>query len=323
VIDYVGWIALNRIKGIAIPIVLSGDTHHYSRYAGDDGVTQFITSGGGGAFLHPTHQLEAKVNVDREDDGITWLDGRVKNLTLGSDPNPASKPPKEARYPSSKESVAMLAGNFKFFALNPTFGVLLGVFYWLLGLGTIHIWPDIIYVALLVFFIGFWAYTKQQEGGGSKVFTVSIANALVHAGTMIALAIFFGYVNDAFPALREWPRSSFLLFAAEMVIGGGVVAASLFGIYLYVSSRWLNLNHNDAFSSMRLDTHRHFLRIRIKGDSVTLYPIALDKVPSRHEWHFNTEKVGSPPPVYVPAAATPLAPHLIEGPIIVRSPNHT
>jgi hypothetical protein len=29
VIDYVGWIALNERRGLKIPVVLSGDTHHY------------------------------------------------------------------------------------------------------------------------------------------------------------------------------------------------------------------------------------------------------------------------------------------------------
>jgi hypothetical protein len=59
VIDYVGWIALNKHKGLKIPLVLSGDTHHYSRYIGDDGVTQFITSGGGGRFaFDPSAQAD-------------------------------------------------------------------------------------------------------------------------------------------------------------------------------------------------------------------------------------------------------------------------
>jgi hypothetical protein len=47
---------------LTIPLLLSGDTHHYSRYQAVDG-TQFVTSGGGGAFLHPTHQLEKDVSV--------------------------------------------------------------------------------------------------------------------------------------------------------------------------------------------------------------------------------------------------------------------
>jgi hypothetical protein len=108
-----------------------------------------------------------------------------------------------------------------------------------------------------------------------------------------------------------------LLFAAEMIVVGGVIAAALFGGYLYASSRWWNLNHNDAFSSMRLDSHRNFLRIRIKDDELTIYPIGLDRVPRRHEWRFNTQRAGTPPPVYVPVS--PLTPHLIETPIAVRS----
>jgi hypothetical protein len=88
VIDLVAWIAVNAKKGLKLPIVLSGDTHHYSRYTGDDGVTQFITSGGGGAFLHPTHQLAPTIDINRESDGFSWLGGRVKTLTLGTDPDP-------------------------------------------------------------------------------------------------------------------------------------------------------------------------------------------------------------------------------------------
>ena len=37
-------------------MLLSGDTHHYSRYAAKDR-TQFVTSGGGGAFRHPTRHI--------------------------------------------------------------------------------------------------------------------------------------------------------------------------------------------------------------------------------------------------------------------------
>ena len=64
---------------------------------------------------------------------------------------------------------------------------------------------------------------------------------------------------------------------------------------------------------MRLDSHRNFLRLRIKDDELTFYPIGLDRVPRRHEWRFNTERAGTPPPVYVPVS--PLTPHLIESPI--------
>jgi hypothetical protein len=318
VIDDVGSIALNKHKGLKIPVVLSGDTHHYSRYAGDDGVTQFITSGGGGAFLHSTHQLKPTVDLDRAKDGFLWLGVRVKQLSLGRDPNPANAAaPAEARYPTREESLAMLTGNFRFAASNPGFAILLGAFYWLLGLVTVHLRWDGIGATLILLLLGFWFYTKRQEGGGAKVFALTAANAIVHTVAVIVLAFVFNKTNVRYLHLADWPRLSFFLFAAEMIVVGGLIAGALFGIYLYASSRWWNLNHNDAFSAMRLDSHRNFLRLRIKDDAVTIYPIGLDRVPRRDEWRRNTERRGSPPPAYV--AVSPLAPRLIEGPITVRS----
>ncbi len=316
VINEVGWIALAANKGLTIPLVLSGDTHHYSHYVGDDCLTQFITSGGGGAFLHPTHQLEQAIDLAREQDGFTWLDGRVKQLSLGVDATSGQQ--HEACYPARAESIAMLKGNFNFVAHNPGFAVLLGIFYWLLGLLSAHLWWDGLYVALIVLFIGFWAYTKRQEGRSRKVLALSATNAIVHTIAVILLARAFSHINANYLDLAAWPRLSFLLFAVEMIAFGGLAAGALFGLYLYASSRWWNQNHNDAFSAMRLDSHRNFLRMRIRNDEVTIYPIGLDRVPKRHEWRMNTTRAGSPPPVYVPVS--PLSPRLIESPIVVTSP---
>lgn len=41
--------------------VFSGDSHHYCRYSSDISNTEFVTAGGGGAFLHPTHQLKNNI----------------------------------------------------------------------------------------------------------------------------------------------------------------------------------------------------------------------------------------------------------------------
>ena len=318
VIDSVAWIAVHAKKGLKIPIVLSGDTHHYSRYEGDDHVTQFITSGGGGAFLHPTHPLESTIDVDRESDGFSWLGGRVKKLTLGTDPGPAmGTSGKEALYPTRKDSISMLAGNLKFVWSNPGFAVVLGVLYWLVGLATEKLWPDVLYGAPAVLFLGFWRYTKRQEGESLKVLAVSLGNGIVHGMIAISFALLCLWINSKVLTPQEWPRVATVLFAAEMVVGGGILAAALFGLYLYVLSRWFKLNHNDAFSAMRLDSHRNFLRLRITDDEVAIFPIGLDRVPRRREWRENTGHLGSPAPAFVPA--TPLRPRLIEGPIVVRS----
>jgi hypothetical protein len=288
---------------------------------GDDG-TQFVTSGGGGAFLHPTHALADTVNIDRPDDGIVWLGGRVKTLTLAE--RPASGPkaaPEKACYPSRSESRRMLAGNLAFPVYNPGFAVILGVIYWLLGLAAVQLRPfDGVCIALVVLCGGFLLYTRKQEGGGAKVNIVSIANGVIHAVALIYLA----HLANAWNAHRDlpaWPRDGmwrFLIFALEMIAIGGVVAAELFGIYLALSSALLNLNHNDAFSSMRRDSHRHILRMRLTANEATLYPIGLDRVPRRHEWRRNEAKRGSPAPAFVPAK--PLMARLIEPPVLIRVP---
>ena len=45
---------LEKRLGKDVSVFIAGDQHHYRRYETEDG-TQKITSGGGGAFLHPTH----------------------------------------------------------------------------------------------------------------------------------------------------------------------------------------------------------------------------------------------------------------------------
>jgi hypothetical protein len=319
VIDYVACLADNRRRGLTVPLVLSGDTHHYSRYESDDGVTQFITSGGGGAFLHPTHQVEPTVDLNRPKENIQWMNGRVKKLILGQ--SVEDKVTKEAIYPSRAESLSMLKGNVWFVLYNPGFALVLGVIYWLLGMVTVFDPVDGPYIAAILLFLGFWGYTKNQEGGGWKIFLVSLANAGAHLAALNWITERVSALNQDWLGAVLWPRLPFLIFAVEMILAGGVIAGFLFGVYLYVTSgwRWLNMNHNDAFSSMRRDSHRQFLRLRIKGDEVTIFPIALDAVPQRRDWQVNTKKSGSPPPAFVPSK--PLAPHLIEPPITIRPSN--
>lgn len=53
-----GWPEESEPMGHRLKLVLTGDSHHYSRYR--EGDRHYVTCGGGGAFLHPTHQLDDK-----------------------------------------------------------------------------------------------------------------------------------------------------------------------------------------------------------------------------------------------------------------------
>ncbi|NPU65452.1 hypothetical protein HL667_10650 [Bradyrhizobium sp. 83012] len=318
VIDNIAWSAVNAKRDLQIPIVLSGDTHHYSRYSGNDGVTQFITSGGGGAFLHPTHQLEDKVVLNPEDGNKSWLGSRVTELKLKTKPeSPHEDCDTAACYPGRAESLELLKGNFGFVSLNPGFCLLLGAIYWLAGLATVHLWPDSLVLVPLLFGLGFWAYTKRQEGNSRVVQLISAANGAVHSAVAILAALVFDYLNAWLPPFGGWHLPGIIVFLAEMTLVGALVGGYCFGIYLYLTSARYKMNHNDAFSSMRLDSHRNFLRMRITEDEVKIYPVGLTRVPKRSEWRVNSEKKGAPPPAYVPV--DPLSPHLIEGPIVVKA----
>jgi hypothetical protein len=55
--------AIARARGARVVAVIAGDWHNYSRYFANELDVHFITSGGGGAFLHPTHVLRNSISV--------------------------------------------------------------------------------------------------------------------------------------------------------------------------------------------------------------------------------------------------------------------
>jgi hypothetical protein len=70
--------SIARARGANIVAVIAGDWHHYNRYYAHELDVHFITSGGGGAFLHPTHVLKNNIQVRwperREDTGSPSAD---------------------------------------------------------------------------------------------------------------------------------------------------------------------------------------------------------------------------------------------------------
>lgn len=103
---------------------------------------------------------------------------------------------------------------------------------------------------------------------------------------------------------------------------GRWVAGHIFGWSLIIVCRYFKMSHNDAFSAMKLDSYRHFLRLRIIGDAVTVFPIKIDKVPLRKEWLYNPkDKRERTPSVFIPRSA--MNPQLIEQPIEIRADHNS
>ena len=55
--------SIAREQGAHVAAVIAGDWHNYNRYYAHELDVHFITSGGGGAFLHPTHVLKNNISV--------------------------------------------------------------------------------------------------------------------------------------------------------------------------------------------------------------------------------------------------------------------
>ena len=121
--------------------------------------------------------------------------------------------------------------------------------------------------------------------------------------------------NDAFyigvTALTE---------AATSIVIGGLIGAFVFGCYWVVTSVLFGM-HQDAFSALAIRDYKNFLRMKFEENRLTIYPIALDRIPGPREWH--TWDPDNPKdaklenkPLLVPNKE--MRPRLIEDPIVIE-----
>lgn len=308
-------------KGHRLRLVLSGDSHHYARYV--EGECQYITAGGGGAFLHPTHQL-----TDKEFDwpypppgtpGGIRSEGYPRKLELARDA--AGQP---ATFPDQAASRALTWRNLAFAWLNwryaSTLGAACGIFAWLLhaeawrhgsslvqalaapksfidavcsylGLVVVSPWP----VALVaVAFVGYYAMC------GFPSRWRLVAGGLHGLAQTISVMLLSCLIARLMPAAaNDW----WLILA--IAIAGGALSATLHGLYLLISLNVFGVHWNEAFSSLRIEDYKNFLRLHIAPDgALTIYPVGLKHVPAE--------------PRTGPLTNPSLSPRLIEKPIILR-----
>ncbi len=87
-----------RKRGVRIRAAIAGDWHHYARYFAHELDVHFITSGGGGAFMHPTHVLKNAISV-------RWPEQPGRGRERGARHAPAFAPAR-AGSPSSTTSTS-------------------------------------------------------------------------------------------------------------------------------------------------------------------------------------------------------------------------
>lgn len=302
----------SRVFPGRIHVFLAGDLHHYRRHESEDG-KQKITSGGGGAFLHPTHgggfdELHQDLLIEK--DGTTTAEHTVYH--------------KRKSYPDEKTSFLLGFRNLLFPFLNPTFGLFTAVLYLLVAWTTLpklriaDTPPEMLRAILLdppatvlmiLIILGFVFFTdthfqayKWLAGG-------------VHALLHISAAILVGRAAVYVAALL-WPVGTLLhllLTAALIFAGGWLVGSFVFGLYLLLSINVFGRHWNEGFSSLKIQDYKNFIRLRIDPDgSLTIFPIGIERVARR--WR---ERPGGGCPKYEPVQPYS-EPFLIEKPIRIE-----
>jgi hypothetical protein len=255
-------------------VFLTGDLHFYKRHENAEGV-QKITSGGGGAFLHPTHAPDTK---------------ELRNGFV-----------QRAAYPDEKTSRSLTWRNFLFPAINPKSGWLYAFLYamsaWLASASLEA--SDVIdvrtalaavmnaavrdplngmwlvsVIAAFIFFTDTHIRSWRVLGGA--------CHALMHLAAAftvgwLALLLTVGVFDLAYGSVAQLLSSGLITFVL-----GGPVGAFILGVYLFVSIRVFGRHGNEAFSSLRIQDFKQWLRLRIDAAGVlTIHAIAIDRVPRR------------------------------------------
>ncbi|MGN9811099.1 metallophosphoesterase family protein [Micromonospora sp. BQ11] len=297
--------------GAQVRLLVSGDLHHYARYAGPD--RHLVTCGGGGAYLYPTHKLPERIEVPPRD-------------TLARRASVSHPYDLAGRYPDAKRSRRHGWGIFGRLPLrNPGFTTLLGTLHTLLMLamagvashrdGTDQRLFSVPLVAmLLVTLLGAAVFAKPPSAGGkrrARHWVLGLAHGTAHIG--LAVAGTWAWLSLPF---YDWPWP--LPAVAAAVLYGpviGLVASQVVAAYLLVAGAF-GVNVNELFAGQGIEDAKAFLRMRIDPDgTLTLYPIAVDRV--SRAWQVNPDQ--SPTASWL-APRTPLLPRLAEPPVRISEP---
>lgn len=270
-------------KGTRIVAYIAGDLHHYRRHEDPAGV-QKITAGGGGAFLHPTHAPAAA------------------HLAGGFD--------LKAAYPGEAISRRLAWRNLLFPLINPKFGLAMGSMYGLLG----YFWNQGQGMLLgpLLLILGFVLFTDTHSIWYKRL--AGTAHGLVHAAAAWALVMAARSLTTTLGLSNAIAIEA--LNGAFMFLSGGFAGSFLMGLYLLISLNLFGRHSNEAFSSLRIEDYKNFLRLHIAADgSLAIYPIGIERVPRK--WKAATSATEFDPQLE-PDDAAATTPHLIEPKVVVK-----
>ena len=288
-------------------LYLKSGKHYYSRYEEQDGPRHHIESGGGGAFLHPTHNLPAHAD-------LPGADGPTAYRHAGAYPSAAVS--KGLR----KRIWLMPAYNIPLAAVFGTVQVLL-VFmlglhlenrYVSLGIPDLvrAMWesPTAFLLSLLVLasLVGMVRFAHDASGIGRIL--LGLAHSSLQVSSVSGVLIAASYLATG---LAPEGVPSLLTFLALVWVLGGISGMVGMAGYLWVTG-CLGLHNTEAYAPLHHQDQKHFLRLHIGPDgSLTIYPIGIERV--GRKWTLRPDAPANAP--WFDPVGPEIATHLIEPPI--------
>jgi hypothetical protein len=294
-------------SGAQVLLQLESGRHYYCRYAEDEGPRQHITSGGGGAFLHPTHHLEEHVE-QTGDSGQS----RYTRVTAYPSPEVSRKlrkrvwllPPYNLPLAAVLGAVQVLLAFMLGLHLRDRYVALDPRKLWL------AVWESPTAFLLIVVMIATTGAMVRfvHEAGGLTRLLLGFVHSALQVVSVAAVMIASSRLSSAI-GLRGVP--GLLSFLGLVALLGGVGGTLGLAGYLWATN-CLGFHGNEAFAPLHHPDLKHFLRLHIDASgSLTVYPIGIERV--GRDWRLNPE---APPeaPWFEPDGPEP-AMHLIEKPI--------
>lgn len=271
--------------GAQVRVTLTGDLHHYFRYRADNGGHDLITCGGGGAYLYPTHTTPRALQL------------------------PEGSYERESCYPSREDSKALTKGARWLPRLAPRLCGVIAALYagfsasLYAAIEVSAAWSIATVAVGLTMLLSLLAYADGRNRGWK------LGLGLLHSAVHLLLA--------AIPAAL----AAVLFDSAWLVPAVAAVAAALgylvggiaFGEYLILSHRHAPRHANEVLACQAIPDYKSFLRMRLDADGLTIYPLAVRRVP--RAWEHNEKGAGGEEPLLRPTDGETLQVELIEAPV--------
>lgn len=159
---------------------------------------------------------------------------------------------------------------------------------------------------------------EQREQYGDKSKPGELRRAAPPASAQQRPAVPRGGPAD--PLVSKGVRQilGFVLYPFQEIIIGGIVGGFVWGLYWTLCSILLRMHAEDAFAALRIKHYKNFMRLRFDRETLTIFPIGVDKIPRASFWRNRSKADPAMPHNPRLVASGHIDVRLIEKPIVIH-----